>query len=145
NFHPHTVIIGYDHRFGRARKGDFHLLEAYAARNAFHLVEIPARALEESAISSTRIREALLEGDLTLACSLLGYNYFFEGVVVKGDQLGRTLGYPTANLRLVDNEKLIPSNGVYAVTVERISTGKDFVYKGMMNIGVRPTVDGLNR
>jgi riboflavin kinase/FMN adenylyltransferase len=146
-FHPHTIIIGYDHKFGKNRKGDFHLLEDYADRHAFDLVEIPGKLLEEATISSTRIRQALLQGDVKLAASLLGYNYFFEGIVVKGNQLGRTLGYPTANLQLTDNEKLIPANGVYAVTVERILPAKNEnqVLKGMMNIGVRPTVDGLNR
>lgn len=147
NFKPHTIIIGYDHRFGQNRQGDFHLLEEYAHNKAFHLVEIPGKLLEEAAISSTRIRQALLKGEVELATSLLGYDYYFEGIVVKGNQLGRTLGYPTANLVLTDNEKLIPANGVYAVTVQRISENpvQPKVLKGMMNIGVRPTVDGLNR
>ncbi|GAO44567.1 bifunctional riboflavin kinase/FAD synthetase [Flavihumibacter petaseus] len=146
-FTPHTLIIGYDHRFGRNRGGDFQLLEQYAASGLFSLVEIPAKLLETATISSTRIRTALLEGDIRLATSLLGHPYFFEGIVVKGNQLGRTIGFPTANLQLTDNEKLIPANGVYAVTVERIdpSTGLKTQLKGMMNIGVRPTVDGLNR
>jgi riboflavin kinase/FMN adenylyltransferase len=147
NFHPHTIIIGYDHRFGKNRQGDFHLLEDYAKNNAFNLVEIPAKLLEEASISSTRIRQALLKGEVELATSLLGYEYCFDGIVVKGNQLGRTLGYPTANLVLTDNEKLIPANGVYAVTIRR-SGGNPLqqrVLQGMMNIGVRPTVDGLNR
>jgi riboflavin kinase / FMN adenylyltransferase len=146
-FHPHTIIIGYDHRFGQNRAGDFHLLEEYAVKQVFNLVEIPARLLEEATISSTRIRQALLQGDVKMAASLLGYPYFFEGLVVKGNQLGRTIGFPTANLVLTDNEKLIPANGVYAVTVERpeLGPGKNGKLKGMMNIGVRPTVDGLNR
>ena len=143
-FHPHTVIIGYDHRFGKDRGGDFHLLEKYSATNAFQLVEIPGKVLDEATISSTRIRQSLLKGDVKMAAELLGYPYFFDGVVVKGNQLGRTLGYPTANLQLTDNEKLIPANGVYAVTamINRSSYG---ILRGMMNIGVRPTVDGLNR
>ncbi|MBC6489735.1 bifunctional riboflavin kinase/FAD synthetase [Flavihumibacter stibioxidans] len=147
HFHPHTIIIGYDHRFGRNRGGDFHLLEEYAAKGLFGLVEIPGKLLEEATISSTRIRQALLQGDLGLASNLLGYDYFFEGIVIKGNQLGRTIGYPTANLHLTDNEKLIPANGVYAVTVVRRNAGPDdhVQLKGMMNIGVRPTVDGLNR
>lgn len=146
-FHPHTLIIGYDHRFGKGRAGDFKLLESYAARGRFQLVEIPGKVLEEATISSTRIRQALLKGDTQLASSLLGYPYFFEGIVIKGNQLGRTIGFPTANLQLSDNEKLIPANGVYAVTVSRIhpQSGEKKIYKGMMNIGVRPTVDGLNR
>lgn len=146
-FKPHTLIIGYDHRFGKGRSGDFTLLEKYAAAGDFQLMEIPARALEEASISSTRIRQALLKGDVQLAASLLGYPYFFEGIVVKGNQLGRTIGYPTANLQLTDNEKLIPGNGVYAVHVRRKHpiSGELFYYGGMMNIGVRPTVDGLTR
>lgn len=146
-FKPNTVIIGYDHRFGHNREGDFKLLETYAQNKAFGLVEIPGKLLEASTISSTRIRQALLQGDVHLASNLLGYDYFFEGMVVKGNQLGRTLGYPTANLQLTDNEKLIPANGVYAVTVRLtgpVSNGEAQL-KGMMNIGVRPTVDGLSR
>lgn len=146
-FHPHTVIIGYDHRFGKNRAGDFHLLEEYAADKAFGLVEIPGKLLEQAAVSSTRIRQALLQGECRLAGNLLGYDYFFEGLVVKGNQLGRKLGYPTANLQLTDNEKLIPCNGVYAVTVQMENTApnSEAHLKGMMNIGVRPTIDGLNR
>lgn len=145
-FQPHTIIIGYDHRFGQNRAGDFHLLETYAAKGAFELLEIPAQVLETAAISSTRIREALLAGATELAANLLGYPYFFEGLVVKGNQLGRQIGFPTANLALTDNEKLIPANGVYAVLVQVVNQSiKDAPLKGMMNIGVRPTVDGLNR
>lgn len=147
NFSPHTIIIGYDHRFGRNRMGDFHLLEEYAKKNIFNLVEIPGRLLEEATISSTRIRQALLNGEVELATTLLGYPYSFEGIVIKGNQLGRKLGYPTANLVLTDNEKLIPANGVYAVLVNRVpgQPAENMGLKGMMNIGVRPTVDGLNR
>ncbi len=146
-FQPHTVIIGYDHRFGHNREGDFKLLENYAEKKAFGLVEIPGKVLEASTISSTRIRQALLQGDVKLAANLLGYDYFFEGQVVKGNQLGRTLGYPTANIQLLDNEKLIPANGVYAVLVKlpHYNGNGDAQWKGMMNIGVRPTVDGLSR
>ncbi|NML21947.1 bifunctional riboflavin kinase/FAD synthetase [Pseudoflavitalea sp. G-6-1-2] len=141
-FHPHTVIIGYDHRFGQGRKGDYKLLEEYSAKHAFELKEIPAHVINESTVSSTRIREAVLNGNVELAESLLGYDYFFEGKVVEGNKLGRTLGFPTANLQIAQEEKLIPGNGVYAVAV-KLQTGE---YKtGMMNIGVRPTVDGTKR
>lgn len=138
-FHPHTLIIGYDHRFGKGRSGDFHLLEEYAARFSFHLIEIPQHLLKESAISSTRIREAVSTSNVTLAKELLGYNYFFEGVVAEGNKLGRTIGFPTANLEVADPEKLIPGNGVYAV---RVLPG---ALPGMMNIGVRPTIGGTRR
>jgi riboflavin kinase/FMN adenylyltransferase len=149
-FHPHTVIIGYDHRFGKDRSGDFHLLEEYAGRHAFKLIEIPVHLVDEAAISSTKIREALLNGWLEDACRFLGYDYFFEGLVVQGNKLGRTIGYPTANLQPKMEDKLIPGNGVYAVTVEIIKEqeNKNKVlppFKGMMNIGTRPTVDGTKR
>ena len=144
NFHPHTLIIGYDHRFGQGRKGDFHLLEQYAAEHKFYLIEIPQHLLHESAISSTRIRENLLSGKLEEANELLGYDYFFEGLVVEGNKLGRTIGYPTANLQIKQMEKLVPGNGVYAVSVD-IKDSQRPLIKGMMNIGVRPTVDGTNR
>ena len=141
-FKPHTVIIGYDHRFGKGRAGDYKLLEAYGARHAFELKEIPAHVINESTVSSTRIREAVLSGNVELAESLLGYDFFFEGKVVEGNKLGRTLGFPTANLQIQQEEKLIPGNGVYAVAV-KLESGE---YKtGMMNIGVRPTVDGTKR
>ncbi len=143
-FHPHTLIIGYDHRFGQGRKGDFHLLEQYAANNKFQLIEISQHLLHESAISSTRIRENLLSGNLEAANELLGYDYFFEGIVVEGNKLGRTIGYPTANLQIREAEKLVPGNGVYAVLAELKNTKKTSL-KGMMNIGVRPTVDGTKR
>lgn len=141
-FHPHTVIIGYDHRFGKGRKGDYKLLEEYSARLGFDLKEIPAHVIDNSTVSSTRIREAILGGDIEQARSLLGYDFFFEGKVVEGNKLGRTLGYPTANLQVAMEEKLVPGNGVYAVTVA-LPSGE--VKHGMMNIGVRPTVDGTKR
>lgn len=144
-FHPHTVIIGYDHRFGQGRSGDFHLLEKYAALHSFRLVEIPVRLVDEAAISSTRIREALLNGRPEEAAKLLGYDYFFGGTVVTGNRLGRTIGYPTANLELLHPDKLVPADGVYAV---RLSLGKGSDtewFGGMMNIGMRPTVNGKAR
>lgn len=140
-FRPHTLIIGYDHHFGNNRAGDFHLLEEYAARSFFKLIEIPGHLLHEAAISSTRIREALLHGNIEEANELLGYRYFFSGTVVEGNKLGRTIGYPTANVAVPDAEKLIPANGVYAVDVEVAASS----YAGMMNIGVRPTVGGTHR
>lgn len=156
NFHPHTVIIGYDHRFGQGRKGDYKLLEEYSARLGFELKEIPAHVIQESTVSSTRIREAILQGTIEMANALLGYDFFFEGIVTEGNKLGRTLGYPTANLQISQEEKVIPGNGVYAVEVDSPSlelqrashsplTNHQSLLKGMMNIGVRPTVDGTKR
>jgi riboflavin kinase / FMN adenylyltransferase len=158
-FHPHTIVIGYDHRFGQGRKGDYKLLEEYSERHGFHLKEIPAHIINESTVSSTNIREALLNGDAVTAAELLGYDYFFEGKVIEGNKLGRTLGYPTANLDILNSEKLVPGNGVYAVTARiqesgATMAGTDIVlppsfvgntYKGMMNIGVRPTIDDAAR
>ncbi|TDX01645.1 bifunctional riboflavin kinase/FAD synthetase [Dinghuibacter silviterrae] len=137
-FQPHTIIIGYDHRFGNNRSGDFRLLEAKGPVYGFRVREIPERVLDLLKVSSTRIREALLSGRPELAADLLGYPYFFEGRVVLGQQLGRTLGFPTANIEVEDEEKLIPAHGVYAVRVDAGLTG-------MMNIGIRPTVGGTRR
>ncbi|HEX3933426.1 MAG TPA: riboflavin biosynthesis protein RibF [Puia sp.] len=117
-FHPHTVIIGYDHRFGKGRQGDYHLLEEFSSSAGFELREIPVQLLDEISVSSTRIREAILRADIATANQLLGYPFFFSGKVVKGNQLGRTLGYPTANLELENPEKLVPADGVYAVEAQ---------------------------
>lgn len=145
-FHPHTIIIGYDHRFGRDRKGDYLLLEKMAPEFGYQLQEIPRHVLDEIAISSTKIREALLEGHIEVADKLLGYEFFFSGKVVDGDKLGRKLGYPTANLKVQDEEKITPGNGIYAVYAEVISTPSATArLKGMMSIGFRPTVDGKKR
>jgi len=147
-FHPHTVIIGYDHRFGKGRLGDYHLLEQYSASEGFQLQEIPVHLLDEVSVSSTRIREAIQRTDIDTANQLLGYPFFFSGVVVKGDQLGRTLGYPTANIQLTNTEKLTPGNGIYAVEAALLPDDNLFDghrLKGMMSIGLRPTVGGTVR
>ena len=138
----HAVVIGYDHRFGRNREGDLPLLHQLGEAYDFQVEEIPAQEVDHMKVSSTKIRHALLEGDLHTANELLGHPYSLSGIVVKGDQRGRTIGYPTANIAVVDPLKLVPGNGVYAVTVE-LSSGR---HKGMMSIGVRPTVaEGLER
>ena len=145
HFHPHTVIIGYDHRFGKDRQGDYHLLEALSDRYGFRVKEIDAQLSQESTISSTRIREALKSGDTSLAEQLLGYPYFIGGEVVHGDKRGRTIGFPTANLRLQDAEKLLPADGVYAIRLSIPEDKGGWILKdGMMNVGVRPTVDGMH-
>jgi riboflavin kinase/FMN adenylyltransferase len=159
-FNPRTIVIGYDHRFGQGRKGDYKLLEDFSDKYGFRLKEIPAHIINESTVSSTHIRNALLAGDTNTASQLLGYDYFFQGKVIEGNKLGRTLGYPTANLDVENPEKLIPGNGVYAVNVQLEDhagtiAGKSFevpagfidkmhldkMHPGMMNIGVRPTID----
>ena len=152
-FHPHTIIIGYDHRFGRDRLGDYRLLEKNAPVFGYQLREIPKHILENISISSTNIREAILHSDIDTANKLLGYDFFFSGVVVHGDKLGRELGYPTANLKIMDEEKITPGNGIYAVYVSIPENAGDSSgeakpnrrYKGMMSIGFRPTVDGKKR
>jgi len=144
-FHPHTIIIGYDHQFGKGRKGDYHLLESFSASEGFRLQEIPVHLLNEISVSSTRIREAIGQADIDTANRLLGYDCFFSGRVVEGNKLGRTIGYPTANLEVEDPEKLIPGDGVYAVEIMEASEGTSRRLKGMMNIGKRPTVDGTKR
>lgn len=142
-FHPHTVIIGYDHRFGRDRLGDYRLLENLSKELNFQLKEIPKHILENISISSTNIREAILHNDIATADKLLGYEFFFSGTVVHGNKLGRKLGYPTANLKIEDEEKIIPGNGIYAVYAELKDS--DQRMKGMMSIGFRPTVDGTTK
>lgn len=134
-------VIGYDHRFGRNREGSFDFLQKVAPDYGFQVEEIPRQDIDELAISSTRIRKALLAGEVQIANDLLGRPYRFSGVVVKGKQLGRTLGYPTANIDVKENYKLIPANGVYAVKVQH----QENIHNGMLNIGIRPTVDGTSR
>lgn len=143
-FHPQTIIIGYDHRYGRNREGDFRLLEGEASKYGFTVKEIPEKILQHVIISSTKIRDALHDGDVATASSYLGYDYFFTGTVIEGNKLGRTIGYPTSNLRINDAQKLVPANAVYAVDVI-LKNNPEKKLKGMMNIGVRPTVDGTNR
>ncbi|TBR19197.1 MAG: bifunctional riboflavin kinase/FAD synthetase [Chitinophagaceae bacterium] len=147
-FHPHSVIIGYDHRFGRDRLGDYLLLEQAALQYNFKLTEISKHILNQIAISSTTIRESILLGKVEAANELLGYDFFFEGEVVHGEKLGRKLGYPTANLKIHNEEKITPGDGIYAVKVSL--TGKALstlepLKLGMMSIGFRPTVNGKGR
>jgi len=136
SFHPATIIIGYDHRFGKGRTGDYRLMEDKAAVYGYNLLEIPKHVLDEVDVSSTKIRKAILESDITTANKLLGYEFFFEGLVIKGDQLGRQLGYPTANLKYTDKDKIHLGHGVYAVYVDVDGQQK----KGMLSIGNRPTL-----
>jgi len=144
-FRPHTVTIGYDHKFGHNREGNYQMLEAYARQYGFAVKEIPPHVLHHITISSTTIRQALLQGDCATANELLGYPYFFSGEVTTGNQLGRTIGYPTANLVSHEPNKLIPGNGVYAVEATVGSGNPSGTFGGMMNIGMRPTVDGTQR
>ncbi|SIO55289.1 bifunctional riboflavin kinase/FAD synthetase [Chitinophaga niabensis] len=137
-FRPHTIIIGYDHRFGHNREGGLELLEAEQQKFGFQLLEIPQQVVHDLTVSSTKIRNSLQEGAILLANELLGYPYFINGKVVHGDKMGRQLGFPTANIALHDSRKLIPAQGVYAVNVT--VAGKE--WKGALNIGTRPTFNG---
>jgi riboflavin kinase/FMN adenylyltransferase len=136
NFQPNTIIIGYDHHFGKNRQGNFLLMEEKAPAYHYTLLEIPKHELEHIGISSTKIRTALLESDIATANKLLGYEFFFEGVVIHGDKLGRKLGYPTANLSYTDPEKIHLGYGIYAVHV----VINERILKGMLSIGNRPTL-----
>ena len=140
-FKPHTIIIGYDHRFGKERTGDYKLMEAKAAVYNYSLKEIPEHILNTIKVSSTNIRNAILHSNIEEANNFLGYDFFFEGEVFHGDKIGRTIGYPTANLKSTDEEKICLGDGIYAVYAE--AEGK--TYKGMMSIGFRPTVNGKVR
>lgn len=142
-FNPHTLVIGHDHRFGRDRDGDFQFLQEKSSEYHFQLTEIPAHWLAENVISSTRIRESILHHDIETANQLLGYPFFFSGMVVHGNKIGRTLGYPTANLQILSEEKIILGNGIYAVFAK--PEGYASPFQGMMSIGFRPTVGGTQR
>lgn len=135
-FNPHAIIIGYDHHFGKSRSGNFLLLAERADQYQYKLLEIPKYLIDEIGVSSTKIRNALLQSDVDTANRLLGYPFFFEGRVVPGDRLGRTIGYPTANLESTDDDKIHLGHGVYAVTVDTGGKTK----KGMLSIGNRPTL-----
>src|SRR5690606_30546695 len=109
-FKIHTLVIGYDHRFGKDRKGDFNLLSKMSKNYGFELVQITEHEIEEMKVSSTSIRKSLLNGELDIANKLLGKPYLVKGKVIEGDKIGRTLGYPTANVEVDDINKLIPMN-----------------------------------
>ena len=135
------LVIGYDHHFGKNREGSFEHLKHYAPEYGFEVEEIPGQDINDVAVSSTKIRNAILNGDVSTANSYLGYPFNLTGSVKKGDQIGRTIGYPTANIQVPETYKLIPGDGIYAVKVN--VQEKD--YYGMLYIGNRPTVNGLNK
>jgi riboflavin kinase/FMN adenylyltransferase len=135
------LIIGYDHRFGKNREGSFEHLRANAGNYGFDVEEIPKQEVDNLAVSSTKIRNALLEGDMSTSAHLLGRPYSLAGRVIRGERIGRMLGFPTANLEIDHQHKLIPADGSYAVII----TFEHTQYKGMLNIGVRPTVGGTKR
>ena len=144
HFHPHTILVGYDHRFGNGRNGNFELLQKFGNELGFKVEQIHEKIISDEIVSSTHIRNYIQEHQIEKANALLGYPYLFDGFVVRGNQIGRTIGFPTANLHINNEEKIIPSNGVYAVKVKGKCLG-DTIYNGMMNIGIRPTVDGQKK
>jgi riboflavin kinase / FMN adenylyltransferase len=138
--HTKKLVIGYDHHFGRNRQGNFDFLHANASRFGFTIEEIPRQDIDEVGVSSTKIRQALESGDVEQAARFLGRPYSLTGTVVEGKKLGRTIGFPTANLQVAEPFKLIPASGVYAVRV-RV---KGHPFGAMLNIGYRPTVGGTS-
>lgn len=135
------IIIGYDHRFGKNRTADINDLITFGTQYGFEVEQISAQEIDAISISSTKIRNALELGDIDLANQYLGYSYFLSGTVVKGKQLGRTIGFPTANIELDEDYKLVPKNGVYIVCAKIDNQ----LVNGMMNIGFNPTVEGKNK
>jgi riboflavin kinase/FMN adenylyltransferase len=133
-----TLVIGYDHRFGKNREGSFEYLQSHSHLFGFELEEISRQDVDELGVSSTKIRLALAEGDIHTASKYLGRSYSLSGLVVKGQQIGRSIGFPTANIQVEDPYKLLPSDGAYAVYAEVNGTR----HKAMLNIGDRPTVAG---
>ena len=134
-FKPHSIVIGYDHHFGHDRSGNIHLLKELQEKHNYQLVEIPEHLIHEASVSSTKIRKALMEGKIEEANEMLSRKFSLKGIVVKGDQRGRILGFPTANIKLVQEDLLVPANGVYAVN----AIWKGNHLRGMMNIGYNPT------
>ncbi|RYD80209.1 MAG: bifunctional riboflavin kinase/FAD synthetase [Sphingobacteriales bacterium] len=153
------IIIGYDHRFGKDRSGNLSDLKVAGIHFGFTVEEIKEQDIHDVAVSSTKIRQALLAGDVSLAADYLGYPFSIFGRVIKGDKIGRTIGFPTANLFVEETYKLIPGDGIYAVTVEMAleaeSSGENLTppdfnlqpstFKGMAYIGQRPTINGMTR
>lgn len=135
-FHPSYIVIGYDHRFGLNRGGDINMFREYEDQDHFKVIEIPKQEIDDIAVSSTKIRKALLAGNIEEANLFLNQPYILTGKVIHGDKLGTKLGYPTANLHIAEKDKLIPLEGVYAVKIEI----EDQIFEGMMYIGKRPTV-----
>lgn len=137
----HKLVIGYDHHFGRNREGSFEHLKEFAPLYGFEVEEIPVQLLDDVSVSSTKIRKALQNGEVDLANDYLGYPFKLKAKVVRGRQIGRTIGFPTANLELDDSLKIIPKNGVYKVDVLH----NNECYGAMMNIGINPTIGGQQK
>lgn len=135
------LVIGYDHRFGKNREGSFDYLVKHADNYGFSVEEIPEQDIDNIAVSSSKIRNALLEGQIDIGNEYLGRPYSITGKVVAGERVGRSLGFPTANVEVVEEYKLIPADGIYAVEVNC----QQEIFRGMLYIGPRPTLNGKNR
>ncbi|MFI5218529.1 MAG: bifunctional riboflavin kinase/FAD synthetase [Bacteroidia bacterium] len=135
------LVIGYDHHFGRNREGRLKDLQELGSEFGFDVEEIPEQDIHEVAVSSTKIRNSLLAGDVATAREFLGYDYSLTGIVIKGKGLGKTLGFPTANIHVEENYKLIPAKGIYAVSVSFPDFPQTEETIGMLSIGTRPTFD----
>ncbi len=140
NFQPNTIVIGYDHRFGANREGNLDLLKTLRSKYHFEVFELEKQLLDDIAISSTKIREALLQKKIEKANQLLGHPYLLNGTVVEGQKIGRTIGFPTANIEVSDAQKLIPAIGIYAATILVDGVTHD----GMLYIGRRPVLEGFD-
>ena len=132
------LVIGYDHKFGHNREGSFDALKDNAHLYGFNVEEIPRQDIEHVGVSSSKIRKHLSNGEIHISNQYLGWDYCLTGNIIAGNRLGRTIGFPTANIEVNSRYKLIPSFGSYAVRV--MLNGS--IYNGMLNIGVRPTVNG---
>ena len=135
------IIFGYDHRFGHNRSGNFDFLKQFSDKLNFNVTQVPAVEIEGVSVSSTKIRKALETGNVVLANNYLGYEYAVAGIVLQGIGLGKKIGYPTANIQITDNQKLVPADGVYVV---KVKTAEALFY-GMLNIGINPTIEGKGR
>ena len=135
------LVIGYDHHFGKNREGSFEHLKHYGPSYGFEVEEIPKQDINDVGVSSTKIRTALAQHQIAIANQYLGYPYAIEGIVVKGDQIGRSIGFPTATIQIQESHKLIPADGIYAVHM----LWQSQTYKGMLYIGDRPTVQGSKK
>jgi len=131
------LVVGFNHQFGKNREGNYEKLVTLAEKHKFGLTQLEPYLLENEKVSSTKIRNLILDGDIQKANQFLGYNFFLSGRVVGGNKKGREIGFPTANISVDDSYKLIPSDGVYAVFAD-VSGNR---YEGMMNIGCRPTLE----
>ncbi|MEX0812013.1 MAG: bifunctional riboflavin kinase/FAD synthetase [Chitinophagales bacterium] len=138
-FHPHTIVIGYDHKFGKNRKGDIQTIQSFSDELDFRVIEIEKQLVNDIAVSSTKVRKALFEGAVDKAMKMLGHPYSITGQVQEGDKIGRTLGYPTANIQIEDKNKLVPADGIYCAKVWREKDQS--THLAMLSIGLRPTIN----